>query len=132
MDSCRADANGPAGVGRTMFNTGANMEPKESKVRIEYGTDVSIVTFDDENILEEQQIKELEKLMMPIVEKAGGEKIVLNFTNVEFMSSSFLGLLVKIHKRVSEQGGHLALLKVNPTIRRVFEITNLTKVFQIL
>ena len=108
------------------------MEPAESKLKIERAMETTFVTLQETQILEEQQIKELEKLIMPVVEKAGGEKIVLNFTNVEFMSSSFLGLLVKIHKRVSEQGGHLALLKVNPTIRRVFEITNLTKVFQIL
>ncbi len=108
------------------------MEPAESKLKVEHAMETTFVTLQETQILEEEQIKELEKLMMPIVEEAGSEKIVINFANVQFMSSSFLGLLVKIHKRLSEQGGHLALLKVNPTIRRVFEITNLTKVFQIL
>ena len=108
------------------------MEPAESKLKVERAMETTFVTLQETQILEEQQIKDLEKLMLPVVEKAGGEKIVLNFANVEFMSSSFLGLLVKIHKRVSEQAGNVALYKVNPTIHRVFEITNLTKVFQIM
>jgi anti-anti-sigma factor len=108
------------------------MEPVESKLKVEHAMETTFVTLQDTHILEENQIKELEESIMPLVEKAGSGKLVLNFANVQFMSSSFLGLLVKIHKRVSEQGGNLALCKVDPSIYKVFEITNLTKVFQIL
>ena len=58
-------------------------------------------------------------------------KLILNFENVRFMSSAFLGLLVKIHKRVIEMGGHLQLFNLDPKIQKVFEITQLTKVFDI-
>ncbi|MHC4749788.1 MAG: STAS domain-containing protein [Planctomycetota bacterium] len=108
------------------------MEPVESKLKIEHAMETTFVTLQETHILEENQIKQLEEQIMPVVEKTGDEKLILNFANVQFMSSAFLGLLVKIHKRVSEQGGHLALCKVDPTIYKVFEITNLTKVFQIL
>lgn len=108
------------------------MEPVESKLKVEHAMETTFVTLQETHILEENQIKELEESIMPLVEEAGSGKLVLNFANVQFMSSSFLGLLVKIHKRISEQGGNLALYKVNPSIYKVFEITNLTKVFQIL
>ena len=107
------------------------MEPKESKIKVEYGTEVSIVTFDDDNILEEQQIKQLEQALLPVIAENQERKLVLNFENVRFMSSAFLGLLVKIHKRVVELGGHLQLLNLDPKIQKVFEITQLTKVFDI-
>lgn len=107
------------------------MEPKESEIRVEYGTEVSIVTFDDENILEEQQIKRLEHALLPVTQRNQEKKLVLNFENVRFMSSAFLGLLVKVHKRVVELDGHLQLLNLNPKIQKVFEITQLTKVFDI-
>jgi len=107
------------------------MEPKESKIKIEYGTEVSIVTFDDDNILDEQQIKRLEQALLPVVTKNQERKLVLNFENVRFMSSAFLGLLVKVHKRVVELDGHLQLLNLDPKIQKVFEITQLTKVFDI-
>ncbi len=107
------------------------MESKEPKIRVEYGTEVSIVTFEDENILEETQIKKLEQVLMPVIKENQDHKLVLNFENVRFMSSAFLGLLVKVHKRVLEMGGHLQLFNLDPKIRKVFEITQLTKIFDI-
>ena len=107
------------------------MESKEAKIKVEYGTEVSIVTFDDDNILEEQQIKRLEQALLPVITENQERKLVLNFENVRFMSSAFLGLLVKVHKRVVELDGHLQLLNLDPKIQKVFEITQLTRVFDI-
>ena len=107
------------------------MEPKEASIKVEYGTEVSIVTFDDENILEEQQIKQLEQALLPVITENQERKLVLNFEKVRFMSSAFLGLLVKVHKRVLELDGHLQLMNLDPKIQKVFEITQLTKVFDI-
>ena len=108
------------------------MEPKEARMIVENGTDVTLVTFQDENILEEQQIRRLERTLLPVVRQNEQKQLVLNFQNVKFMSSSFLGLLVKIHKRVIEMGGHLQLFNLDPKIHKVFEITQLVKIFDIV
>jgi anti-sigma B factor antagonist len=108
------------------------MEQNEPKIKVEYGTEVTIVTFDVDNILEEQQIKGLETALNPVIPRNEERKLVLNFENVRFMSSAFLGLLVKVHKRVIEAGGHLQLLNLDPKIYKVFEITQLTKIFDIV
>ena len=108
------------------------MEPKEAKIVVENGTEVTLVTFADENILEEQQIRRLERALLPVVRQNDDKRLVLNFENVRFMSSSFLCLLVKIHKRVIEMGGHLQLFNLDPKIHKVFEITQLVKVFDIV
>jgi len=108
------------------------MEPTEPTIKVEYGTDVTIATFEDENILEEQQIKHLEATLLPVIESNEQNQLVLNFENVQFMSSAFLGLLVKVHKRVLDAGGTLQLINLAPTLYKVFEITQLTKVFDIV
>ncbi|MCU0913708.1 MAG: STAS domain-containing protein [Planctomycetes bacterium] len=108
------------------------MESKDSKIVAEHGTDVTLVTFKDENILEEQQIRRLERALLPIVRENQEKRLVLNFQNVKFMSSSFLGLLVKVHKRVVEMGGCLQLCNLDPKIYKVFEITQLVRVFDIV
>ncbi len=108
------------------------MEPTTAKLVVENGIDVTLVTLQDENILEEQQIRKLERALLPIVRQNEQKRLVLNFQNVKFMSSSFLGLLVKIHKRVIEAGGHLQLFNLDPKIHKVFEITHLVKVFDIV
>ena len=108
------------------------MEPQDAKIIVENGTDVTLVTFADETILDEPQIRRLERALLPVVRRNKDKQLVLNFQNVRFMSSSFLGLLVKVHKRVVELGGHLQLFNLDPKIHRVFEITQLVKVFDIV
>jgi anti-anti-sigma factor len=107
------------------------MEPNEPRIVVENGTDVTIVTFEDENILEEPQIRQLERVLLPVVRRNQDKRLVLNFENVRFMSSAFLGLLVKVHKRLIEAGGRLQLYNLDPKIHKVFEITKLTRVFDI-
>jgi len=107
------------------------MQSKD-KINVENGTDVTIVTFEEENILEDQQIRKLERALLPVVRDNQHKRLVLNFAKVKFMSSAFLGLLVKIHKRVIEAGGTLQLFNLDPKIQKVFEITQLVKIFDIV
>ncbi len=107
------------------------MRPTKPDIKVEYGTDVTIATFGSETILEERQMRELETELLAIVKANDDKRLVLNFANVSFMSSAFLGLLVKVHKRVVEAGGRLQLFNLNPKIYKVFEITSLTNVFDI-
>jgi len=108
------------------------MEPNEPRITIEKGTDVTIVTFEAENILEEQQIRQIERDLLPAVRENDNKRLVLNFEKVRFMSSAFLGLLVKVHKRVLELDGRLQLYNLDPKIFKVFEITKLTQIFDIV
>jgi len=107
------------------------MEPVDERIFVQHGVDVTFVTLNDEEILEEQHVKELEEEIMFVIEEAKRENMMLDFCNVKFMTSAFLGLLVKIHKRIRERGGCLKLRHIDPTIYKVFEITQLTKVFDI-
>jgi len=107
------------------------MEQGQSRIKVEYGIDVTIVTFNDERIVDEEQIRELQESFKAIIEKNDGKKLILNFANVKFMTSAFLGLLVRVHKKLCEQGGRLRLSNLDSNLRKVFEITQLTKVFEI-
>jgi anti-sigma B factor antagonist len=107
------------------------MEQEQSRIIVEYGMDVTIVTFTEERIVDEEQIRELQESFEPIIKKNQDKELILNFVNVKFMTSALLGLLVRIHKNVCELGGRLRLSNLDSNLRKVFEITQLTKVFEI-
>ncbi len=107
------------------------MGQEESAIEVEYGINVTFVTFTAERIVDEQQIRELHDAFQKVIERNQSNRLILNFANVQFMTSALLGLLVRIHKKVCELGGHLQLSNLDPNLRRVFEITQLTKVFDI-
>lgn len=107
------------------------MTEEQSRIKAEYGLDVTFVTFTDERILEDKQLREIQKSFETVIERNDNKKLILDFANVKFMTSAFLGLLIRIHKKVCELGGQIQICNIDPNIRRVFEITQLTKIFDI-
>jgi anti-sigma B factor antagonist len=92
---------------------------------------VSVVEFSDRKILEELSIREIEDQLMELVASESGIKVLLNFKNVEHLSSAALGMLINLEKKVTGQSGKLALSNINPQIFEVFKITRLNKLFAI-
>jgi anti-sigma B factor antagonist len=107
------------------------MGTEQPKIIVESGMDVTIVTFTEERIVDEEQVRGLQESFGPIIEKNQDKELILNFVNVKFMTSALLGLLVRIHKKVRELGGRLRLSNLDSNLRKVFEITQLTRIFEI-
>src|SRR4030042_3541307 len=106
----------------------ASLKPR---VSVEYGEEATIITFTDEKILEERDIVELQESLMGVIEQAEKINLVLDFTNVKFLSSAVLGLLIRVSKKVYERDGQLRLCNISPKIFEIFKITRLTKIFDI-
>ena len=56
---------------------------------------------------------------------------MLDLTDVEFIDSTGLSVLLNGLRRVTRQRGRLALVCTNPTVLRLFEITRLDSTFDI-
>ena len=61
----------------------------------------------------------------------GATRVVIDCGQMDFIDSSGLGVLVGALKRVREKDGELVLRALNPSPKKVFEITGLTKLFVI-
>jgi anti-anti-sigma regulatory factor len=83
------------------------MQFEDSIIKVEYGAGETIVTLDDWYIVTENKIEKLKDLLIPLVEKTKQGKLVLNFSKVESVASSLLGLLLIIHKKIHEKSGIL-------------------------
>lgn len=101
------------------------------KVGVEYAENAVILTLTDERILEEGDITSLEQAIMPVVAQEDAKNIVLDFSNVKFLTSAALGLLIRISKRTNEAGGELKLCSIDPKILEIFKITRLDRIFGI-
>jgi len=55
----------------------------------------------------------------------GRTALVLDLTDVEFIDSTGLGVLLDTLRRLRRIGGHLALVCTNPTVVRLFVVTGL-------
>jgi anti-sigma B factor antagonist len=103
----------------------------QPRVSVEYLEGATVVAFTDDKILEDTDVRALRESIETVIEQAGNLHLVLDFRHVRFLSSAVLGLLIRISKRVNEQGGELRLCNIHPGIYEVFKITRLTNVFDI-
>jgi len=100
-------------------------------ISLQYVEQATILTLSDRQILEEKNIRTLQEAMVSVIDECEGIHLVLDFCNVEFLSSAVLGLLIRVSKHVHECNGKIRLCNINPKIYEVFRITQLTKVFDI-
>ncbi len=107
------------------------METKSERLFLEPRGDVTIVSFMDKKILDEANIQEIGDELTQLVTKDHRIKLLLNFENVEYLSSAALGKLISLHKRVREHSGQLKLCSIRPEIYEVFKITKLNLLFEI-
>lgn len=92
---------------------------------------VAVVRFLDRKITDELVIQELGDELFALVEVRNLKKLLLNFTNVEFLSSAALGKLISLERKVDRAGGMLRLSNIRPEIYDVFVITRLNEKFVI-
>jgi len=65
------------------------------------------------------------------LESTGATAVVVDLTNVSFIDSTALGVLVGAFRRLRNAGGVLRLVVTEPRIIKVLEITELVRVFPI-
>jgi anti-sigma B factor antagonist len=107
------------------------MDQSNPHVSIEYIDGVAVAVLTDAKILDEEQIQALEKTFMPLIEQSTGIRLLMDFCNVQFLTSSVLGLLIRLNRKVFQSEGRLRLCSVDPKILEIFKITRLDKVFEI-
>ena len=72
---------------------------------------------------------ETEKAMNPLND-VEGKDIIIDCTNLEYISSAGLRIFLGILQNVEERGVHVYIKGVNDTVRAVFTITGFSNIFE--
>ena len=75
--------------------------------------------------LNEANVEDLGEELFRLVEGVARPRLRLDLAQVRFLTSTVLGKLVALHKRVRAAGGELVLLNVTGYVYEVFELTRL-------
>jgi anti-sigma B factor antagonist len=106
--------------------------PRRQRLVVEDIGDIAVVSFVDKKILDEQNIQLIGDDLFRLVDELGRRKILLNFANVEFLSSAALGKLIRLHQKLQGVGGKLILCGISKGIMEIFELTKLDKMLTIM
>lgn len=92
---------------------------------------VRIVEFTNSKILDEGNIADIEVTLKALINEEAQPKLLLDFSNVDHLSSAALGALINCNNLIKQKNGQLRLTNIKPQIFEVFVITKLNKLFKI-
>lgn len=101
-------------------------------ITIHQEKDVRVVEFTESKILEQANIDAISQRLSELLDGVDRPKLLLDFKQVDHLSSAALGVLITINKKVRDQHGQLRLVEIKPQIFEVFQITKLDRLFKIL
>lgn len=103
----------------------------DSSLLTEMDGDACVVRFRDPSILDALAIQRIGKELSELVDGSEASRIVLSFTGIRFLSSEALRMLIGLRAKVDKSKRKVALCAIRPDLLRVFQLTNLDKLFSI-
>ncbi len=107
------------------------MSESPARLNVAQHKDVSVIEFTENKILDELNIAEIGAALTSLVETKDRPKMLLDFANVDHLSSAALGMLINVNNKIKQQNGQLRLAGIKPQIMEVFVITKLNRLFKI-
>jgi anti-anti-sigma factor len=100
-------------------------------VKSELKGEIRVILLDAPGLVDQAVIDQCHREIVALLDKTQEKHVLLHFGRVTFMSSSALGMLVRVHKKCKEYAISLKLCNISPDIAQVFKITSLDKLFSI-
>ena len=91
---------------------------------------VTLVAFRDASILDATNTQRIGRQLYELVESGSHAKVVLDFVAVRFLSSQTLGVLLTLRRKADKAKVRIVVAGIRPELHRIFEITNLDKLFE--
>lgn len=101
-----------------------NVLPSSSSPQFEQRGALTIITLVDSGELRDGE-ESLTRLLSAHAIELAERHLVLDFTRVAWISSTELGTLILLHKRMAAHGGRLTLVNLRDEIYEVFRVTRL-------
>jgi len=99
-------------------------------VEITGAGNAAVVAFKAASVSNTEEILAASRQIKGFIEENHPGKVVFDFGAVKFFSSEVLGLLLDIRAELQAYKGEVVISAVNPRLYRVFEVTNLNKIFK--
>ncbi len=100
-------------------------------IRLSKQNEISVVRLIDDKVMDAERIALLGEELLSLANDKSGARILINMDNVRFLSSSAINKLIVLERRLSDNGGELKLSNLSQAVEEVFNITQLSSVFDI-
>jgi anti-anti-sigma factor len=99
------------------------------QLRISQEGGVTVTSFRSASILDAGTIQAIGDELETLIQSGEHARIVIDFSEVRFLASHALGMLLKLRGKADPAGAKLAFAGMRPELTKVFKIANLDRLF---
>jgi anti-sigma B factor antagonist len=108
------------------------MAPQQPRLEVSPAGNSTLARFTGSRLsLDEATAVPLLTQLNALADGAGQGPLLLDLANVEFLSSTTLGGLVQLHRRLKAAGRPLTICNVSPVLYEVFDTTRLVMLLDV-
>ena len=106
--------------------------PAPARIQVSDDNGIKIVRFNDQQLFDERTVREVaEQISVSLPSDGTPIRLVIDFSEVNLISSSALSKLILIQRRVDATRGKLRLCELSTILQQVFRTSNLDRLFAI-
>ena len=89
------------------------------------------LVFEMEEEIDEYSVQNIKRRMDNEIQRYMPKEVIFDFSNVSFMDSAGIGLIIGRYKLIDMIGGELKVANVNLQIQKIFEMSGLLRLIPI-
>lgn len=102
-----------------------NLQLSDSMLEVEAREDVFIARFTRQVSLCGQVAEVVAEQLVSLLSELGRQRLLVDFGNVQSLTSYMLGQLVRLNRTAEAKGRRLALFNLSPYVRQIVEVARL-------
>ncbi len=83
------------------------------------------------NLSDEENIDQVGQELLTLVDKYECRRIILDLSDVEYMTSAMVGKMIRIHRQMHRDNGKLVLCQLHPTVYEILHTSKLLTYFNV-
>ncbi len=87
----------------------------------------TVVNFRNSSILDGASVEAISRELYILIDQQAQKKVVLDFAEVKFLSSTMVGVLIALHRKAASIKGKVVLCGLRPELFKIFKIMRLDK-----
>ena len=108
------------------------LKTKEEKMDCIYVPKDKLLTFKLSEDIDDNQTDKLRRKIDNEITRFLPRKIIFDFSNVSFMDSAGIGMLLGRYKLIKMLGGEVAITNANKQVKKIFELSGILKIIPIV
>lgn len=105
--------------------------PDSRHIRLEQTDAGFLARLIDCHSLDEQTTGAIETELSALAEQLGAAPLILDLSGIGFISSTGLGMLIRLNRQLKASGGHLTVVGVSDVVYEVIEVTGLNHLLDV-